>query len=238
MRINFISRVQTPLGLDPYPYQSSTQDSAADFFRCVMAAIMPNFGLRQLPLLNKFRSSFPSSPSPSLYLHRSSSSMTLPVAISSDLSSSSPSPYLHRSSPVTSPRFSFFSRRLHLGFAVQFEFKDFEFCHSPSAATRLLLPKSRYVSPFFSCVPVISRYVSPVNFMCADEIGSVPAQPTVQPNVASGSNAAKAKIKIGNKAINHSKIEKSNLTYLDLNGAFDSKIKQSKSCSVEGGLNI
>ncbi|KAL4583381.1 hypothetical protein LXL04_007952 [Taraxacum kok-saghyz] len=40
-------------------------------------------------------------------------------------------------------------------------------------------------------------------------------------------------IKIGNKAINHSKIEKSNLTYLDLNGAFDSKTKQSESCSVE-----
>ena len=45
-------------------------------------------------------------------------------------------------------------------------------------------------------------------------------------------------IKIGNKAITHCKIEKSNLTYLDLNGAFDSKIKQSKSCFVEGGLNL
>ncbi|XP_023751723.1 uncharacterized protein LOC111900071 [Lactuca sativa] len=54
-----------------------------------MAAIMPNFGLRQLPLLNKFRSTLPTSPAPSLYLYRSSSSMSLPVAVSSNVSSSS-----------------------------------------------------------------------------------------------------------------------------------------------------
>lgn len=50
---------------------------------------MPNFGLRQLPLLNKFRSTLPTSPLPSLYLYRSSSSMSLPVAVSSNVSSSS-----------------------------------------------------------------------------------------------------------------------------------------------------
>ncbi|KAI3802723.1 hypothetical protein L1987_30864 [Smallanthus sonchifolius] len=51
-----------------------------------MASIMPTFGLRRLPLLNKFRSTLPPPP---LRLHRSSSSIALPVAISSAASSSS-----------------------------------------------------------------------------------------------------------------------------------------------------
>ncbi|KVH97974.1 Nucleic acid-binding, OB-fold [Cynara cardunculus var. scolymus] len=54
-----------------------------------MAAIMPTFSLRQLPWLNKFRSALSPPPPPLPYLRRSSSSMALPLDVSSAISSSS-----------------------------------------------------------------------------------------------------------------------------------------------------